>query len=267
MTEWHSSLILGAIQGFIEFLPISSSAHLILVPKIVHWADQGIAFDIAVHVGTLFALITYFRHMLFQMTKDFFAVLRGQSQTMHSLLAWQCILATIPVGLFGWLFHDFVATHLRSGFIIGLTTLGFGILLGLSDVSWLRKSQEKTPLTWKKAMLIGLAQILSLIPGTSRSGITMTAALALGLSRAQAALFSFFLAIPVIVLAGGYEGYHLLKTPSPLAWGPIAFGACISFVSAYLCIHTFLKFVEKIGMLPFAVYRVILGCFLLVYFL
>jgi undecaprenyl-diphosphatase len=250
--------ILALVQGLTEFLPISSSAHLILAPLLNGWRDQGIAFDISVHVGTLSAVIIYFRHELVAMTRDWYGSLRYRRHTPDSRLAWAVLLGTIPVGLAGLAFKHYIETDLRSAIVIATTSIGFGVLLGLSD--WLgKRRRDEHSLNWKDVLFIGIAQAVALIPGTSRSGITMTAGLMLGLTRQAAARFSFLLSIPVIVLSGGLAGFDLLKQPVATDWTAILTGMFISFISALLCIHFFLKLLDRIGMLPFVIYRILLG--------
>ncbi len=254
---------LALLQGLTEFLPISSSAHLILLPEMAGWQDQGLAFDVAVHVGTLVAVATYFRHELKAMARDWTRSLVTRQQTGESRLAWAVLLGTIPVGLAGVLFKGFIENNLRTSLVIALTTILFGLLLGWADKTGGRTRDEHS-LGWRDIAIIGCAQAIALIPGTSRSGITMTAALMLGLTREAAARFSFLLSIPVIVLAGGLGTLDLATGSDVVMWDVLIWGAVISAISAYLCIHFFLKLLERIGMMPFVVYRLILGAVLMV---
>ncbi len=254
--------LLALLQGLTEFLPISSSAHLILAPSLGEWADQGPAFDVAVHLGTLLAVVTYFRHELRAMARDWtLSVLRRES-VGESRLAWAVLLGTIPVGLAGLLFKDFIETALRSPLVIAWATIGFGLLLWWADARGRRVRDEHT-LSWRDVAVIGVAQALALIPGTSRSGITMTAGLMLGLTRQAAARFSFLLSIPVIVLASGLHTLALARAEHAVAWGELLLGLGISAAAAYLCIHLFLSLLERVGMFPFVVYRLALGLWLL----
>jgi len=258
-------LALALLQGLTEFLPISSSAHLILLPLIAGWEDQGLAFDVAVHVGTLSAVIYYFRHTLKELSKDWTQSVLTRKQSINSRLAWAVLLATIPAGLAGLLLNDLVDDYLRSPLVIAATTIGFGLLLGWAD--WYGKRQrELKQITWQDVLYIGLAQALSLIPGTSRSGITMTAGLMLGLSRHAAAQFSFLLSIPIITLAGGWITVKLIKSATNIDWISLLSGTIFSAISAYFCIYFFMKLINQIGMWPFVVYRLILGVILLALF-
>lgn len=258
-------LILALVQGVTEFLPVSSSAHLILVPILTGWQDQGLAFDVAVHVGTLAAVVLYFRRELSKMTVSWLGSVSGKGMDADAKLAWAVLLGTIPVGLCGLLFKDVIEEHLRHPYVLATTTLLFALLLWWADART-RGERDEYSIGWLDILFIGLAQALALIPGTSRSGATMTAALFLGLSRQAAARFSFLLSIPVIVLAGGLSTLDYLETASIDDMQPLMLGALLSGVSAYFCIHYFLKLLEKIGMMPFVIYRIVLAVFLFVMF-
>ncbi len=254
-------IVLALVQGLTEFLPISSSAHLILVPYLTDWPDQGLAFDVAVHVGTLTAVVIYFRKEISKMFFAWLASLKGR-HSEDSQLARGGLIGTIPVGLAGLLFKDVISEHLRTPLVIAVTTLIFGLLLWYADWSGKRQRDEHS-MSWKDIIIIGCAQAIALIPGTSRSGITITAGLMLGLTASAAARFSFLLSIPVIVLAGGIETLDYLKVASIDDMNDLIIGALISAVSAYLCIHYFLMLLERIGMTPFVIYRMLLGVVLL----
>lgn len=254
--DWFQIALLALIQGITEFLPISSSAHLILPKEVMEWPDQGLAFDVAVHVGSLCAVVIYFRDDIRRLIAAWFTALTGRA-SQDSRLAWYIIWGTVPAGLAGLLFNDVIEQHLRSVLVIMVTTLVFGLLLGWSDKSG-RRSKSLTDLTLWMVLLIGFAQALALIPGTSRSGITITMALFLGLQREDAARFSFLLSIPIIVLSGGYKTLELIGSDSVI-WSDIFWGTLISGISAYLCIFYFLSFINRIGMMPFVYYRILLA--------
>lgn len=256
--SWLQVIVLALVQGLTEFLPISSSGHLILVPYLLGWQDQGLAFDVAVHLGTLIAVVGYFRHDLHEMLEAGIAVARGQPPTPAAHLLKFVVIATVPAALAGLFFNGFIEQQLRSPSLIAATTIGFGVMLWLSDV-FKREHRDIADLTVMDAVLIGLAQVLALIPGTSRSGITMTAGLALGMGRKAAARFSFLMAIPIIFLASGLQVLKLLQSPVATDWGMLATGVICSAVAAYLCIRWFLGWIERCGFLPFALYRVLLG--------
>jgi undecaprenyl-diphosphatase len=259
-------IVLALVQGFTEFLPISSSAHLILVPELLGWPDQGLAFDVSLHVGTLTAVIIYFRSEIGAMVVDWSRSLVQRRQVGESRLAWAVLFATIPAGLAGVIFKHDIENELRSALVIATTTVLFGLLLWYADRTG-RRTRNEHGLTWKDVLFIGVAQAVALIPGTSRSGITMTAGLMAGLSREGAARFSFLLSIPTIAGAGLFKLKDLLEASGPVDWNALIGGAVLSAISAYLCIHFFLKLLERIGMAPFAIYRLLLGGVLFYVFL
>src|SRR5690554_8103412 len=202
--DFLQALYLGLLQGLTEFLPISSSAHLILVPAFFDWVDQGVAFDLAVHVGTLLAVVIYFRTDVFSIARDGLMSIGRRRIVGQGALALYMVIGTIPAGLAGLALLDIIDNELRAVEIIFATTLIFGILLGIPD--WIPKRQRTLDqLSWKDALLVGIAQAVALVPGTSRSGITITAGLFLGMSRETASRFSFLLSIPIIVLAGSVK--------------------------------------------------------------
>ena len=260
------ALWLAVIQGLTEFLPISSSAHLILPSAILGWEDQGLAFDVAVHVGSLLAVLIYFKKDLTVLLSAWFkATFQGAKSDSESRMLWFIIMATLPAAVVGLVAGGYIELHLRSIAVIATTTIVFGLLLGWADWRY-RGSLSIKDMSWKSALLIGFAQVLALIPGTSRSGITITAALALGFDRHSAARFSFLMAIPIISLSGGYKALQLLSQAS-VAWSAIALGAVVSGITAYLCIHTFLRLIDRIGMMPFVIYRLLLGMLLILIYL
>ena len=257
--------LLALIQGLTEFLPISSSAHLILPAELFGWTEQGLAFDVAVHVGSLLAVCLYFRkqvgEMFFAWIGTFDRQNEGAQNDFNGKLAWWIIFATIPAGLFGFLGKDLIEEHLRTALVIAITTIAFGLLLGFADIK-AKQNVSIEKLGFKGVMMIGFAQALALIPGTSRSGITMTIGLMLGLSKENAARFSFLLSIPVIAMAGSYLTLKLITEEQAVDWSLLALGSALAFVSAYACIHYFLILVDKLGMMPFVIYRLILGAVL-----
>jgi undecaprenyl-diphosphatase len=258
-------IVLAVVQGLSEFLPISSSGHLILVPHFLGWPDQGLAFDVAVHVGTLIAVVLYFRRQLGLMARDWLASIVRRESSPDSRLAWGVIVGTIPVGLAGLAFADAIEAHLRSPLFVAGTLAGFGLLLYVADRLG-RKQRDEFTLSIREALLIGCAQALALMPGTSRSGITMTAGLGLGLQRAASARFSFLLAVPGIAMAGVYEGAKLLLAAAAVDWRAMGLGALFAALSGYACIHVLIRFIEKIGMLPFTLYRLLLALVIVVVF-
>ncbi len=260
--DWNQVVWLAVLQGLLEFLPVSSSAHLVLLPHLAGWPDQGLAFDVAVHVGTLVAVLAHFRREVLCLLGGWWRSLRERRLDEHGRLAWAVILATVPVGLAGLALEPLVATHLRSPAVIAWATVGFGLLLWAAD-RWGPRRRPLRALGWRDALAVGLAQALALVPGASRSGVTMTAGLALGLTREAAARFSFLLSIPVILLAGGLETVRLATAGGPVPWAAIGVGAALSGLTAWVVIALFLRWIERVGMAPFVLYRLALGLLLL----
>ena len=265
--ETTQIVLLAFIQGFTEFLPISSSGHLVLTPLLFGYELQSLAFDVAVHLGTLGAVIAYFRREIASMvTAVLESIAKRRIQSMDAQLGWMIIAATLPVVVLGLPLKE-VLDFLRSdeqfiALVIASTTIGFGLLLWVADLHG-KRTRDEFSVTWKDALFVGLFQAIAIIPGTSRSGITMTAALFLGLTRRAASRFSFLLAIPTILMAGTLETFDLARSPAPVDWTSLWLGAIISFIVAYLTIHFFLKFIERASMLPFVFYRLLLGAVIL----
>jgi undecaprenyl-diphosphatase len=259
------ALILGMVQGLTEFLPISSSAHLILVPEIFGWPDQGIGHDVAAHAGTLAAVVWYFRADLAHAVCS--AVpRRGNRLRPEGLLFWHLVIATVPIVFAGALLHGAAAGVLRGPLVIASANVVFAALLWWADRAGAKKRDQQS-MGWRDALLIGFAQCLAIIPGTSRAGVTITAGLLLGLNRVTASRFSFLLSIPTIAAAAVLEGRHVLAAGVPPQWSSLAIVAGVSMACALLTIHAFLKFVERTGMLPYVVYRLLLGAVLFAVFL
>ena len=258
------AIVLAVVQGLSEFLPISSSGHLVLAPYFFGWPDQGLAFDVAVHVGTLIALLVYFRRELTVMAVAWLRSLTGRHDR-DSRLAWQILVGTVPVGLVGLWFGDYIEHHLRQPLFVAGTLAVFGLLMYAAD-RFGRGTGDEFGLSWPQAIAIGIAQALALMPGTSRSGVTMTAGRALGLSRSGAARFSFLLAVPGIGAAGFYEGAKLLGADAPVDWTPILTGMLFAALSGIACIHLLIRFIERIGLLPFTIYRLALAAVIVAVF-
>jgi undecaprenyl-diphosphatase len=259
--DTFQAVVLALLQGFVEFLPISSSAHLVIPSLVLGWPDQGLAFDIAVHVGTLAAVVLYYRADLIRMAGSWFGSLAGAPANDDSRLVWYLAVATLPVIVVGFVAGDFIETSLRNLPVIATTTLVFGLLLGVADKR-ARTATGAARLTLIVALLIGLAQAIAPIPGVSRSGITITAALLLGMSRQAAARFSFLLSIPVIAGAGSLKTWDLVSSGLDVDWQLLGLGALVSGLTAYGCIALFLRLLDRIGMMPFVYYRVLLAAVL-----
>ena len=252
------TICLGLIQGLTEFLPISSSAHLIFIPNLFGWQARGIAFDVATHLGTLTAVLFYYRQELFAIAQD---TLRGKV-TANSKLGVYLIISTIPVGLAGIIAEGFINKYLRTDLVIAISTLFFGIILFLAD-NYSKKDNLTTKLNVSNTIFIGLVQILALIPGASRSGVTLSAGLFSKLERATAAKFSFMLSIPVIIMAGLLQLYKIIFQGLSVNLLECGVGFVVAALSGYLCINLFLKLIQRSGLLPFVIYRIILGTTLL----
>lgn len=256
--EWTHLIVLALIQGLTEFLPVSSSAHLILPSQLFGWTDQGLAFDVAVHVGTLAAVVLYFRTQLREVAVGWTRQLTGHGSSPESRLGWSVIAATLPILVVGGLLANWIELTMRSMTVIALTTIIFGLLLWWADRLG-KRSREMPQIDIRVALLIGLAQVIALVPGTSRSGITLTAGLLLGFTRQASARFSFLLSIPLIAAAGVFKGVELWQTGGVDGWRDPLLGAMISFITALVCIKAFLALLDRIGMLPFVIYRLVLG--------
>ena len=256
-------VILAIVQGLTEFLPISSSAHLVLVPQMLSWPDQGLVFDVAVHIGSLIAVLYYFRVEVKRMTISWVRSLTGGEADQDSLLAWWVIIGTVPAVVVGFLLQGPIEENLRTPWIVAAGSIIFGLLLWYADAS-ARRTRNEFQLNLKDVLIIGGFQALALIPGISRSGITITLGLFLGLTRKAAARFSFLLAIPLILGSGVMQSVRMVTEVRPVGWDDLMLGAALSAISAALCIHFFLRLIERIGMLPFVVYRVLLGVVILV---
>lgn len=260
------AVMLAFVQGLTEFLPISSSGHLILIPALLGWPDQGLGFDVAVHAGTLIAALLYFRTDIFAMLSGWIRDTASGRTTANSQLVWAIIAATFMIGLAGILLEKHIIQWLRNPLVIALATLIFGILLGVAQ--WLgRGERTMESVRWQDVLVIGFMQILALCPGTSRSGITITAGLLLGLTAEAATRLSFLLAIPVITLAGLRQTHALVISPQPVQWLVLIVAALVSGLVALACIHFLLRYVQRAGFLPFVIYRMILGVILLAVFL
>jgi len=245
------ALVLALVQGLTEFLPISSSGHLILTPVLFGWPDQGLGFDIAVHLGTLTAVVVYFRRELIAMVRELFV-----RDSVNGRLAWQLVVASVPLAIAGYLSADFVSTVLRDApWVIAATSAGFGLLLWAAD-RWRRGEHSERELGFGSVLVIGLGQALALLPGTSRSGITMTFALALGLSREAAGRFSFLLSIPAIGMAASWQLVQFAQAPETLDWAVLLPATLLSAATAFAAIALFLRLIGRIGMSVFAVYRI-----------
>jgi len=253
--------ILAIVQGITEFLPISSSGHLVLVPAVLGVPDQGLMLDVAVHVGTLGAVLLYLWRDVGAMAMGLGRLMRGRSDPGARLLGF-LIIGTIPVVAAGFALNHFYPQGIRSLLVIGWTTLGFGLLLMIADQvgMTLRRIEH---LRYGDVILVGVAQVLALIPGTSRSGICMTAGRVLGMERTDAARFAMLLGIPAITGAGVLKGYELWQSGNMALTGDVIVAASMSFVAALFSVALMMAWLKRASFTPFALYRLLLGGFLL----
>jgi len=255
-------VILAAVQGISEFLPVSSSGHLVLLPKIAGWQDQGLNIDIAVHVGTLGAVLVYFWRDILAIILGFFGGKRRERRAGR-MLGIYILVSLPPVIVAGGLLVYFAPDFFRSPLIVAYTMIIFGVILWFADRVGMTVRRVEH-MSFGSAFVIGMAQILALVPGTSRSGITMTAARFLGFERAAAARFSMLMSIPVIVAAGAVAGWDLIESGEPVVTGDAGLAAALAFVTALITIAVLMQLLKRMSFTPFVLYRLFLGIVLLV---
>ena len=259
--SYLDAFLLAIIQGITEFLPISSSAHLIILSYILE-TSSNLFYDVSLHLGTLIAVCAYFKNEI----KDTFNQINVQNSTFSNNLLTNLFISSLPTLFLGFLFVNFIDNNLRNTLVISVTTIFFALVLWIATLRAPRKN-ELAEISLNEALIIGLAQSISLIPGTSRSGITISAGLLLGLDTKTATKFSFLMSIPTI---GAIAAYQILSLDLGNLVSYIqfnVFGLFVSFLVAYFTIDIFMKFIEKIGFLPFIIYRLVLGMLLVAYFL
>ena len=248
--------MLALLQGVTEFLPISSSAHLILPSELAGWPDQGLEFDIAVHLGSLAGVLAYFRRDCRAFAVSGWRYLHQGRRDENLDLLLKIAAATVPIAIAGYSFHETVQGRLRTIETIAAATIFFAMLLWWADT----RRGVGTTLRWRDALLIGAAQVLAIVPGASRSGIVLSVALLLGLSRTMAARVAFLLAIPAIAGAAILAGLEIPTSPQAAARPfDMVVGALVAALSAWFCVHWFIALVERTGMLPYVIYRLLLG--------
>ncbi len=262
MSLYHL-LILALIQGLTEFLPVSSSAHLILFPALTGTTDQGLAVDVAVHVGTLGAVILYFRRDVARAFRGFLAVLRGRLHGADSRLFLLLVAATVPVVVLGLLFKlTGLEERMRSVTVIGWAMVVFGLLLWWVDR---RFPERRRAEGWnlRDAVVMGLWQAVALIPGTSRSGITITAGRMLGYAREDAARLAMLMSIPTILASGTLLGLDVVRSDNPLLWRETAIAAMLAFLAGFLALSLMMRLLRLVSFTPYILYRLALGVALL----
>jgi undecaprenyl-diphosphatase len=256
------SIVLGIIQGLTEFLPISSSGHLRIVPAFVGWDDPGAEFTAVVQLGTMAAEVIYFRHDLWNIGRTWLGSLRRPELrgTLDARMGWYLIFATIPISILGLLFEDSIESTFRALELIGTTLIVLGIVLLIADRTG-KRERGMRELTLRDGLVMGLAQSLALVPGVSRSGATITAGLFLGLERAAAARFSFLLSIPAVVLSGLYQLLAFLtgEEGGDTGLGALLVATLLAFVTGYAAIAFLLRYLVTHTFTLFVVYRVALG--------
>jgi undecaprenyl-diphosphatase len=253
------AIVLGIVQGLTEFLPISSSGHLRIVPALFGWDDPGAAFTAVVQLGTMAAVLLYFRADLWRIGRAWFASLRDREQrrTLDARLGWYIIAGTVPISVIGLLFADPIETEFRNLYLIGTTLIVFGLLMLWADLVAKRERGVES-LTARDGVTIGFAQALALVPGVSRSGATISAGLLLGLDRTAAARFSFLLSVPAVVLSGLFEMRHIGESGGA-SLGITALAVLLAFVSGYASIAFLLRYLTRHGLGVFVGYRLVVG--------
>jgi undecaprenyl-diphosphatase len=265
------SLALGIIQGFTEFLPISSSGHLIIFRALSGWKEMPLVFDTTLHLATSLALIVCFwndiKNIVVSFFKDVFSSHRFNTKewSSDSLLGLKIIVGSIPVGLIGFFFGDFIENNYRSLFLVSIFLIIGSILMYLGEKRFEKRLFIKDDISIDKSFKVGLFQVLSLLPGISRSGSTISGSMIFGLDRKEATRFSFLLSIPVVVLAGVLRLFHSYKLLSSISILSLTVGFISSFLIGTLCIKFLLKFVQKNNLYPFIVYRLILAGIILIF--
>ena len=257
------AIVLGITQGLTEFLPISSTAHLRIVPAFAGWEDPGAAFTAVVQLGTMAAVLLYFREDLLHIARAWLRSLRAPAgrRELDARLGWYLILGTIPIGIFGYAFKDQIETGARDLYVIGVALIVMGIVLGVADRVG-KRERDIEHIRTEDGVAIGLAQALALVPGVSRSGATISAGLFMGLDRTSAARFSFLLSVPAVVLSGLFELRHAGDNQIASV-GALAISTALAFVFGYLSIAFLLRYLTTHSTAVFVVYRVVLGAVVL----
>jgi undecaprenyl-diphosphatase len=262
--SWLQAIVLGISQGLTEFLPISSTAHTLIVSKLLGWPDPGAAFTAVTQVGTELAVVIYFRQDIARILKAWFASLTKKTERANpdAKMGWYVIIGTIPIGIAGLAFKSSIETTARNLWLVAATLIVMGILLGLAD-RYARHTKSETDINAKNAVLLGLGQALALIPGVSRSGATITAGLAMGFKRDVAARYSFLLAIPAVFASAALTAGDI-SSDSFVNWPATIVATIVAFVVGYFVIASLMKYLQTRTFLPFVIYRIALGTLLMV---
>jgi undecaprenyl-diphosphatase len=261
---WAQAVILGVLQGLTEFLPISSSAHLLILSQALGWSDPGAAFTAVTQIGTETAVIIYFAKDIWRILRAWFGQFahpetRGDPDVR---MGWLVIIGTLPIALLGFVFSDQIETVARNLYLVSFTLIFFGILLGIADRT-ARSIHDLGELTVRHGIIYGFCQALALIPGVSRSGATITAGLFMGYTREAATRYAFLLAIPAVLASGLYQALDIGSDPA-VAWGPTILATIIAFVIGYAVIAWLIRYVSTNSYMPFVIYRIGLGTLVLV---
>jgi undecaprenyl-diphosphatase len=262
--SYFEALVLGILQGLTEFLPISSSAHLLIVSTLVGWGDPGAAFTAVTQLGTETAVLVYFRRDIWRIittwTRSLYtAELRGN---IDARMGWYVIIGTIPIGLFGYTFSEQIETAARNLWLVATVLIVFGLVLGAAD-RWGRQDKTLDDLTVRSGLVFGFGQALALIPGVSRSGATISTGRILGFDRPSATRYAFLLAIPAVLISGAYEALKIGDQQN-VAWGPTILATVVAFGVGYAVISWLIRYVSHGSFLPFVIYRIALGTLLFV---
>lgn len=262
--SYLEALILGIIQGLTEFLPISSSAHILIVSTLAGWGDPGAAFTAVTQLGTETAVLVYFR-------KDIWRIITTWTRSLYTpelrssidaRMGWYVIVGTIPIGFFGYTFSDQIETAARNLYLVATVLIVFGLVLGAAD-RWGKQDKTLDDLTIKTGLIYGFGQALALIPGVSRSGATISTGRILGFDRPSATRYAFLLAIPAVVISGLYEALKIGDDKN-VAWGPTILATLVAFFVGYAVIAWLIRYVSHGSFLPFVIYRIALGTLVLV---
>ncbi len=262
--SYFEALILGIIQGLTEFLPISSSAHILIVSTLAGWGDPGAAFTAVTQLGTETAVLVYFRKDIWRIittwTRSLYTPeLRGN---IDARMGWYVIVGTIPIGFFGYTFSDQIETAARNLYLVATVLIVFGLVLGAAD-RWGKQDKTLDDLTIKTGLIYGFGQALALIPGVSRSGATISTGRILGFDRPSATRYAFLLAIPAVVISGLYEALKIGDEKN-VSWGPTILATVVAFFVGYAVISWLIRYVSHGSFLPFVIYRIALGTLVLV---
>ncbi len=262
--SWLQAIVLGISQGLTEFLPISSTAHTLIVSKLLGWPDPGAAFTAVTQVGTELAVVIYFRQDIARILKAWFASITKKSERANpdAKMGWYVIIGTIPIGIAGLAFKSSIETTARNLWLVAATLIVMGILLGLAD-RYAKHTKSEADINTKNAVLFGLGQALALIPGVSRSGATITAGLAMGFKRDVAARYSFLLAIPAVFASAALTAGDI-SSDSFVNWPATIVATIVAFVVGYFVIASLMKYLQTRTFLPFVIYRIALGTLLMV---